>query len=257
MGTPEMLTIKTVMRYCALIFSLTIAPPSAMASDIEARSVLLPTSLGPVSAEHYMASGKNSRPAVIILHGMQGIDPFRSFYQHYAAVIARSGIDAYLLSYYTGDDAQQARNPIAEKRHAYFGKQVRVWSKLVSDVVGDILADSSGRIGLLGFSQGGFLATAAAGQDARISAMTVFYGGIPNGLKDEITHLPPLLELHGDADRRVPLAEGNALVDLAHGLDSPAERVVYPGAGHGFSGANATDAERRTVAFFQRWLLAR
>jgi len=151
------------------------------------------------------------------------------------------------------------RSPIAEKRHAYFEKQIRVWSKLVGDVAGDILAEShsSGRVGLLGVSQGGFLATATAGQDPRISAITVFYGGIPGVLKDDITHLPPLLELHGDADRRVPLAEGKALVDLAHGLDSPAEGVVYPGAGHGFSGAAAADAERRTIAFFQRWLLSR
>jgi len=151
------------------------------------------------------------------------------------------------------------RSPIAEKRHAYFEKQIRVWSKLVGDVAGDILAEShsSGRVGLLGVSQGGFLATATAGQDPRISAITVFYGGIPGVLKDDITHLPPLLELHGDADRRVPLGEGKALVDLAHGLDSPAEGVVYPGAGHGFSGAAAADAERRTIAFFQRWLLSR
>jgi carboxymethylenebutenolidase len=63
-----------------------------------------------------------------------------------------------------------------------------------------------------------------------------------------------LLGLHGDADRRVPLAEGKALVDLAKTFGQPAEMVVYPGAGHGFSGADDLDAERHTVAFFRQHL---
>jgi carboxymethylenebutenolidase len=51
------------------------------------------------------------------------------------------------------------------------------------------------------------------------------------------------------------LAEGKALVDLAHNLGQQAEMVVYPGAGHGFKGTDAADAERRTIAFFQQQLM--
>jgi carboxymethylenebutenolidase len=212
-----------------------------------------------VTAELFAAPGEARRPAVIILHGRQGIDPLRRHYQHYAAAVAKSGIDAYLLPYYTGGDARLAQNPIAEERRAYFGQRLRLWSTLVRSAVDDILAEhhASGQIGLLGFSQGGFLSVAAANQDPRISAMTIFYGGIPSVLKDNITHLPPILELHGDADHTVPLPEGKALVDVAHGLNSSVEMVVYPGAGHGFSGASAADAERRTIAFFQQRLLVK
>ena len=121
---------------------------------------------------------------------------------------------------------------------------------------GDILSSrySSGRIGLLGFSQGGFISVAVASQDPRISAITIFYGGIPSGIQDGISCLPPMLELHGDADQTVSLAKGSALVDLAHRLGNTAEQVIYPGAGHGFSGANDADARQRTITFFQAHL---
>jgi carboxymethylenebutenolidase len=40
--------------------------------------------------------------------------------------------------------------------------------------------DSSGRIGLLGFSLGGFVAADTASRDKRVTALAVMYGGMPN-----------------------------------------------------------------------------
>jgi carboxymethylenebutenolidase len=219
--------------------------------------VVFQTAQRPLTAQLFSAPGTGRRPAVVILHGVQGLDAFPAFYQRYAAAIARSGIDAYLLAYYDESDAVQTRSKIAEERHAVFDGRVRSWAASVSAVVGAILAErqSSGRVGLLGFSQGGFLATAVAAQDTRISPLAVFYGGIPSLLKNEISRLPELLELHGDADRVVPLAEGRALVDLARGLGQTSQMIVYPGAGHGFADADALDAQRRTLAFFAQRLL--
>ena len=68
-------------------------------------------------------------------------------------------------------------------------------------------------------------------------------------------HLPALLEIHGDADRNVPLAKGEELVALAKRLGAPAELVSYPGRTHGFDFSDTdpmtSDAIGRVVQFFQ------
>ena len=63
-----------------------------------------------------------------------------------------------------------------------------------------------------------------------------------------------LLEFHGDADRTVPLNDGQALVDWGRTLGQPAEMVVYAGAGHGFFGKDDEDSKRRLIAFLRRYL---
>jgi carboxymethylenebutenolidase len=251
-----MRSIKKILSCCSFFLLLNVVSQSAWATGIQSQIVSLPVPDGTVSAELYAAPGESRRPAVIILHGRQGLGPFLAYYQRYAAALANAGIDAYLLTYYGADEIQQANNPNAEQRHAFFASRVRSWSHLISAMTGDILAGdhASGQIGLLGFSQGGFLAAEVAGTDRRITALGVFYGGIPNAVRGDITHLPPLLELHGDADGTVPLAEGKGLVDLAKSLGQPAEMVVYPGAGHGFSGTDHADAKRRIIAFFRQHL---
>ena len=227
---------------------------SAWAAGVQSQTVSL--AAGTVPAELYAAPGEGRRPAVIILHGRQGLEPFHASYQRYAVALAGAGIDAYLLTYYSGGDNGRANNPDAGQRHAFFASRIRGWSHLISVVTGDILANprSSGPLGLLGFSQGGFLATEVAGTDRRITALGVFYGGIPAAVREDIVHLPPLLELHGSADKTVPLAEGKELADLAQSLGQTAEMVVYPGAGHGFANADAADAKQRIITFFRKHL---
>ncbi|MDR3518494.1 MAG: dienelactone hydrolase family protein [Azospirillaceae bacterium] len=242
-----------LLRFVLLILFGTMLASHAIRAETDPDRVMFSTAEGPVTAQRFAVPGPTKRPAVIILHGRQGPDRFAASYQHAAAALAASGFDAYLLRYYSDSDAAQTANPSAPERQAVFDRRLPAWSRLVSDVVGDLLAQSSDRIGVLGFSQGGFLAAAAASQDPRIAAIVVYYGGnpLPAG---QITRLPPLLELHGDADRVVPLLRGQALVDLAQRLGQSATMVVYPGAGHGFAGADAADARQRMLAFFQEQL---
>ena len=100
-----------------------------------------------------------------------------------------------------------------------------------------------------------------ASRETRITALVVYYGGIPaqrraDG-KHPIAHMPPLLELHGDADTVVPIERGKELVELTRSLGQTAEMVIYPGAGHGFNRSAATDAEQRTLEFFQDVLMGK
>ena len=131
------------------------------------------------------------------------------------------------------------------------------WAKRVSSVATAVLArpDSSGNIGLLGFSLGGFVAADTAARDAHVKALVVLYGGMPDAIIAQVNHLPPLLELHGESDTNVPIAKGAELVALARKLGAPAEQITYHGRRHGFDFSDTdpmtADAIGRVVQFFQ------
>lgn len=166
-------------------------------------------------------------------------------------------MDAWLFSYYSAADEEVMQSMDRSRRVEYFNERFRDWAKTISDIAGFALAQkgSSGHVGLLGLSNGGFLAVGAAAIDQRIGAIVVSYGGIANPIKNEINRLPPLLELHGDADRVIPIAQGRALVDRAKALGGEAEQLVYPGAGHGFDLTN-DDARSHAIDFLRRQLKA-
>jgi carboxymethylenebutenolidase len=78
---------------------------------------------------------------------------------------------------------------------------------------------------------------------------------MPDAMISGVKRLPPLIELHGEADRNVPLAEGQKLVTLAKAVGSAAELVTYPGKEHGFDFSDTdpmtADAIGRVTRFFQ------
>ena len=215
-------------------------------------NLVAPTTVGPVAVRVYPAPGEKPRPTVLILHGRSGLVPGD---EQYASEIAKAGMDAWLFSYYSATDEEAMRNADRSRRVEYFNDRFRDWAKAIGDIAGFALAqkNSSGRLGLLGLSNGGFLAVGAAAIDQRICAIVVSYGGIADPTKNEISRLPPLLEIHGDADRVIPIAQGKALVDRAKALGGEAEQLVYPGAGHGFDLTN-DDARSHAVDFLRRQL---
>jgi carboxymethylenebutenolidase len=143
---------------------------------------------------------------------------------------------------------------------AVYTARMPVWARKIGEIAdfSRTRKSSSGRVGLLGLSNGGFLAVGASALDPQVSAIVVLYGGIPGPLRDEIKHLPPLLALHGEADNVLPIAEGRALVDRAKALGGEAELVVYPGAGHGFDFDErydkAQEARPRAITFLSEHL---
>lgn len=65
--------------------------------------------------------------------------------------------------------------------------------------------------------------------------------------------VPPLLVIHGDADREVPLAQAQALQARLAAADEPSRLEVLAGAGHGFAedalSRHSADAAGRIAAF--------
>ena len=214
---------------------------------------------GAVRLTRYAAEQAGKRPSVLLLHGSHGFELKPRAYEHYANALSVKGIDAYLLRYLTAADAPvfDPKTSTQEKREAYEATRFDFWAKRVSSVVTTTLArpDSSGRIGLLGFSLGGYVAAATAARDERIAALGVLYGGMPDAMVSEIKHLPPLIELHGTADRNVPPAKGEELVKLGKAIGAEAEYIVYPGRPHGFDFSDTdpmtAEALDRVVRFFE------
>jgi carboxymethylenebutenolidase len=218
---------------------------------------------GKIALTRYAADGDGKRPSVLVLHGARGVELKPLAYERYAKALIAAGIDAYLVRYFDGADvaALDPKTSTRESRNTYYPNRFDAWVRRVSSVATAILArpESSGRIGLLGFSMGSFVAADTAAHDSRITAVAAMYGGMPDAMVSQVRHMPPLIELHGDADHVVPLAKGKELVELAKSVGAPAEQIVYPGKPHGFDFADndpaTADAIRRVVEFFKDRLL--
>jgi carboxymethylenebutenolidase len=77
-----------------------------------------------------------------------------------------------------------------------------------------------------------------------------YVGGWPEWESLNPARLPPVLILHGDADSVVPVEKAYMLERIFQEAKVPYEMHIYPGAGHGFRGADHEDARKRTREFF-------
>ncbi|MGY3452281.1 dienelactone hydrolase family protein [Bradyrhizobium sp. USDA 4353] len=240
-----------------LVFVHTTPTPAV---DIVPQELTVTAADASITIKLFAGQREGPRPAVIILHGAQGLERYAAAYSRYAQALAANGIDAALVSYYDATDLGQMSSADRTIRQAYFSAHVATWSERVRAAVSLLTRREgfSGRIGLLGFSNGGFVAVATAASDPRISALAVFYAGRLDVPEPGAFHLPPLLALHGDADRTVRLSSGKVLVEEAKAHGGEADLVVYPGMDHGFDfdakRPESADALARTVAFFLKHL---
>ena len=240
----------------ALLASLVLLAllPTVEAADIAGKAMTLPATERQVKVVYFRAPGDAKRPAALLLHGAGGFDRRIADYNRYASALANEGIDAYLVYYYSAADERGM-----SQTGDIFTERYPAWARLVDDLADHLLTqkDSNGKVGLVGFSNGGILATGASTLDPKINAAVIYYGTEPWPLKDRAKRFPPLLVLHGDADQVIPVIAGHQLAALAQDVGAKADLVIYPGEGHGFGPnpvGNGADALKRTIAFLKREL---
>lgn len=247
--------LQSVQRAFAIGIMVCFAAGAAFAADIEGKKISLPSTERQVSVVQFKAPGSNPRPSVLLLHGAGGFGRRIADYNHYASTLANQGIDAYLVYYYSDMDEKYMSNGID-----VFEQRYPAWAKTVGELAEYLekQKDSNGKAGLIGFSNGGILATGASTLDPKITAAVIYYGTEPWPLGTPAKRFPPLLILHGDADQIIPVENGKQLATLAKKLGAPVDLVIYPGEMHGFgadfSKKSAQDGLTKTIAFLRKQL---
>lgn len=197
-----------------------------------------------MTVERFQPERVGPAPAVVLLHGADGLQYRGPAYRAMARHLALRGMRVYLPHYF-----ERAGTP----GRASFSRPMDFlgWMDAVTET---LAAAGPGPLGLIGVSLGGYLALAVAGRDGRAGAVVVVCGGLPAILVGGFTRMPPVLVLHGADDRVVPVSEARALEAWLTERGTPHEVVVYPGEGHNLSGPAADDALRRATAFLQKHL---
>jgi dienelactone hydrolase len=223
------------------------------------------------------AGDRGPRPAVILLHGLDGAEANRTTYEGVATSLTKQGYVVFFLSYFdafVGMPNELAHFQANVKQHLPgpdCPQRRRLWRSFerclgtIGDGVRHVREQpgvDADRVGIFGFSLGGFLAVSTATQkDLKIRTVVEMFGGLPREYRDQATALPPTLVIHGDQDTIVPVEAARDLEDSLKANQRPHAVCVYPGCGHVFVGRDgklawwpALDAQLRAIGFLKKHL---
>lgn len=220
-------------------------------------------------AELYRPEGKGTFPAIVVLHGCDGIG---AHYRAWARRLASWGYVALLVDSFGPRNVKTVCN-----RGRDVPPQLRARDALAAaDYLRTLPDVQANRIGVVGFSHGGWAALKAVlASDAGVVvtrpfvAAVAFYPGCELPRSDLLTNT---LILIGDADDWASLSRCERWRDTVVTRGHAVQLIAYPGAAHGFDTgrslhvyaghvvggdpAAAADAIVQTKAFFQRYLMA-
>lgn len=200
-----------------------------------------------ITVQEFIPLAPGRYPAILALYGSGGIH--EGWAEQPAKLLAGQGYSVFVIHYFDRTGMTRA-DP--EDTRRYFPD----WMRGIGDAItfaGQHASVDPNRIALLGFSLGAYLALAVASLEPRVKAVVDFFGGLPEELHGFV-RMPPVLILHGEQDRVVPVAEAKRLQQLLERSGSVYEIQLYPEAGHGFGGLQLFDAGRRTVEFLRKHL---
>ncbi len=202
-----------------------------------------------ITVETFEPGSATPRPAVLMLHGADGLNR-NTQYRQGARAVAAAGYQVHLVHYL---------DRTGEKRASFatLFQNFMPWMDTVQDALAfagkQPLVDPN-RIGIIGISLGAALGLAVSSTDPRVKTLVNYFGPLPQGAIAATSRLPPTLVLHGSADPIVPVANAYAVEALLRQQNVPYEIKVYPGQGHGFRGTAEEDATQRSLAFLNRHL---
>ncbi len=189
-----------------------------------------------IRTEWFYSEGGATSPTVIILPGSGGIEEEGGFFRNMAFSLSRSGITAVIVNYM---DRSGLRSANGAQMGAHFGQ----WLLTVHDAVKFVQTQprvDSKRVSILGHSLGAQLALHAVASDSSIVSVIDMAGCfvLPTS---KIAHMPPVLILHGNADRVVPLSRERQLIAVLKRVGAPYEEHILKNADHAFG--NVAESE--------------
>jgi predicted esterase len=205
----------------------------------------------PVEYETFMSQGKpiscavygphETTATIIFLRGASTSDLSLSRLE--ARFFAEHGFRVLLPEYLSA-------TPTAEPTVANY----RRWAQVVTDIVADLRSRPpfhNKKIALAGQSQGASVALIAGTQRLEVEAIVEWSGLLPNQFFSQVQSMPPLLILHGELDKQVPIVNARQLVRLCQLRDFTCEIEIFAGEGHVFGSHVMDSANQRALAFFR------
>ena len=203
--------------------------------------------------ETFAPATPGRHPAVLVLHSSFGTLVGKGELERFSRALAERGMVAFLVRYYD-------RTGTIFAGDAGIEKHLHEWEDTVGDAMNFAAAHPRVRresIGIFGFSLGAFLAVSQASCDRRVVAVAGLTGGIFTYLGGRLQRVPPLLILHGMADKRVKLEYACELERVARKLGARPVTKFYPGEGHVLAKPALADASQRALDFLAAHLRPR
>lgn len=217
------------------------------------------TAIELTSPDGFKLSAYRAEPAGTPRGGLVVVQEIFGVNAHIRSVCDGYAADGYLAvapalfdRYQRGVDWGYTPEDIARGREVR--AQADAAAALMDVVAARDAAAQAGRVGIVGYCWGGFIAWLAAARVDGFACAIAYYGG---GMPDAVGEKPrcPVLAHFGEQDAMIPVAGVQALA-AAH----PAMEVHLYAAGHGFNcdqrasfdPAAATLARERSLAFLRR-----
>jgi dienelactone hydrolase len=204
-----------------------------------------------IHVDRFEPTSEGKHIPIIMVHGASG--PQSSSYQEAARQLAGHGYAVFLVHYFDRTGTENAD-----------GRTIRssflIWLVTLKETAAYIAEQptiDARKIGLIGYSLGAYLSLVVSAQDPRFGAVVDYFGGLPEQFATNAKKMPPVLILHGDADKAVSVEEAHKLEKTLKENKVPYEIKIYAGQDHGFKGDDAKDAMKRTLAFFDKNLKER
>lgn len=201
-----------------------------------------------IQVQSFFPADDDKHPAVIAIHGSGGIR--EGWAEQPASLLASRGFAVFVIHYFE-------RTGTCWADESTIRQNFETWMQVIADAItwaGTHASVDASRIGLLGFSLGGYLALSVAATDPRVKAVVEYFGGLPEELAEHAHRIAPTLILHGERDNTVPVTEAHKLKKLFEQTGTPFEMRLYHNAGHAFTGLDLLDAGQRTVRFLEQRL---
>lgn len=212
---------------------------------------------------------KTKAPVVVVIHEIFGLSPW---IRAVADQLAADGFIAVAPDFLTGKPMPASPDQAASVPGAMDSITSMIRTLDNGQIVrrigaaaryGTSLPAATSRWGVIGFCWGGTNAFLTAASFPTLSAAVPYYGAVQPAKMDLTRTKAPVLAFYGENDARVdatiPVADSTLRIAGAR-----FEKIVFPGAGHGFlrqqsgqNGANAAATRQawpRTIAWFRQYL---
>jgi dienelactone hydrolase len=205
-------------------------------------------------------NAKGPLPAIVVLHGIEGLDAFANGgklpqgiaaqYKLFCKMVAEKGYAVRFVHYMQCEQIKAEQVPELQQQikanllaprgkvDPKIGQLFKTWMGCVKRAVDD-LRDTKNpdnnnidrdRVGVIGLSLGGFVATSLAVTEPTFDpqAIVVVCGGLPEQLHEKVSKLPPILMICGTKDDVVPFSHTRKVRQCLEDKDCSVILVPFP-----------------------------